>query len=102
MEEKNKSMENGEQQNLFRRPWLTVRCEDMFFPMEIISPNIIFLNIPTANTIAITKEAQICICPCQYRPGIGRTCYELCAGVCEKEDAVIGIRPTRIMEETGY
>ena len=39
----------------------------------------------------------------QYRPGIERTCYELCAGVCEKEDASPLVSAQReLWEETGY
>ena len=39
----------------------------------------------------------------QYRPGIGETCLELCAGVREKEDASPLISAQReLLEETGY
>ena len=39
----------------------------------------------------------------QYRPGIGRYCYELCAGVCEKEDSSpLESAQRELWEETGY
>ena len=54
------------------------------------------------NTIAITKDGQFVFVR-QYRPGIERTCYELCAGVCEKEDASPLVSAQReLWEETGY
>ena len=39
----------------------------------------------------------------QFRPGIGKQLYELCAGVCEKEDASPLVSAQReLLEETGY
>ena len=87
MEEKNKAWKTVSSKYLFRRPWLTVRCEDMLLPNGNHIPEYYILEYPDwVNTIAITKEGKF-VFVCQYRPGIGRTCYELCAGVCEKEDA---------------
>ena len=87
MEEKNKAWKTVSSKYLFRRPWLTVRCEDMLLPNGNHIPEYYILEYPDwVNTIAITKEGKFVFVR-QYRPGIGRTCYELCAGVCEKEDA---------------
>ena len=83
MEEKNKAWKTVSSKYLFRRPWLTVRCEDMLLPNGNHIPEFVFVR--------------------QYRPGIERTCYELCAGVCEKEDASPLVSAQReLWEETGY
>ena len=87
MEEKNRAWKTVSSKYLFRRPWLTVRCEDMLLPNGNHIPEYYILEYPDwVNTIAITKDGKFVFVR-QYRPGIERTCYELCAGVCEKEDA---------------
>lgn len=88
---------------LFRRPWLTVRCDDMLLPNGNHISEYYILEYPDwVNTIAITKEGKF-IFVRQYRPGIGKTLYELCAGVCEKEDPSPLISAQReLLEETGY
>ena len=103
MEEKNKAWQTVSSKYLFRRPWLTVRCEDMLLPNGNHIPEYYILEYPDwVNTIAITKEGKFVFVR-QYRPGIGRTCYELCAGVCEKEDVSPLVSAQReLWEETGY
>ena len=103
MEEKNKAWKTVSSKYLFRRPWLTVRCEDMLLPNGNHIPEYYILEYPDwVNTIAITKEGKF-VFVCQYRPGIGRTCHELCAGVCEKEDSSPLVSAQReLWEETGY
>ena len=87
MEEKNRAWKTVSSKYLFRRPWLTVRCEDMLLPNGNHIPEYYILEYPDwVNTIAITKDGKFVFVR-QYRPGIERTCYDLCAGVCEKEDA---------------
>ena len=76
MEEKNKAWKTVSSKYLFRRPWLTVRCEDMLLPNGNHIPEYYILEYPDwVNTIAITKEGKFVFVR-QYRPGIGRTCYE--------------------------
>ena len=87
MDEKEKAWKTVSSKYLFRRPWLTVRCEDMLLPNGNHIPEYYILEYPDwVNTIAITKEGKFVFVR-QYRPGVEKTCYELCAGVCEKEDA---------------
>lgn len=72
---------------LFRRPWLTVRRDEMQLPNGNRIPEYYILEYPDwVNTIAITRDGRFVFVR-QYRPGIARTSFELCAGVCEKEDA---------------
>lgn len=86
MEKNNEPWQVVSSKYLFRRPWLTVRCDDMLLPNGNHIPEYYILEYPDwVNTIAITKEGKF-IFVRQFRPGIGRTMYELCAGVCEKED----------------
>ena len=100
MEEKEKAWKTVSSKYLFRRPWLTVRCEDMLLPNGNHIPEYYILEYPDwVNTIAITKDGKFVFVR-QYRPGLGRTSYELCAGVCDKEDASPLVSAQR--EETGY
>ena len=103
MDEKEKAWKTVSSKYLFRRPWLTVRCEDMLLPNGNHIPEYYILEYPDwVNTIAITKEGKFVFVR-QYRPGVEKTCYELCAGVCEKEDASPLISAQReLWEETGY
>lgn len=88
---------------LHRRPWLTVRRESLQMPDGTIVPEYYVLEYPNwVNVIAITKEGKFIMVE-QYRPGIEKTCIELCAGVCEQEDASPLVSAQReLMEETGY
>ena len=103
MEEKEKAWKTVSSKYLFRRPWLTVRCEDMLLPNGNHIPEYYILEYPDwVNTIAITKDGKFVFVR-QYRPGLGRTSYELCAGVCDKEDASPLVSAQReLWEETGY
>lgn len=59
MEEKNKAWQTVSSKYLFRRPWLTVRCEDMLLPNGNHIPEYYILEYPDwVNTIAITKEGK--------------------------------------------
>jgi len=103
MEEKEKAWKTVSSKYLFRRPWLTVRCEDMLLLNGNRIPEYYILEYPDwVNTIAITKDGKFVFVR-QYRPGLGRTSYELCAGVCDKEDASPLVSAQReLWEETGY
>lgn len=47
MEEKNKAWKTVSSKYLFRRPWLTVRCEDMLLPNGNHIPEYYILEYPT-------------------------------------------------------
>lgn len=52
MEEKNKAWKTVSSKYLFRRPWLTVRCEDMLLPNGNHIPEYYILEYPDwVNTI---------------------------------------------------
>lgn len=92
-----------ESEYLHKRPWLTVRRETLEMPDGKVVPEYYVLEYPNwVNIIATTKEGKFIMVK-QYRPGIRRTCMELCAGVCEKADISPLVSAQReLMEETGY
>ena len=84
-------------------PWFTVRKESVKLPNgNILTPYYVMEYPNWINVIALTKEGKF-IFERQYRHGAGVVSYELCAGVCEKEDDSPLISAQReLMEETGY
>lgn len=61
-----------------------------------------FLNIPIGfNVIAITDDGQF-VMERQYRHGLGKTCFEIPAGVIEKGETPLEAAKRELMEETGY
>lgn len=72
---------------LHKNLWLTVRKDHVVLPNGNHIPSYYILEYPNwVNTIAITRDGQFVFIR-QYRHGLQKTSYELCAGVCEKEDA---------------
>lgn len=88
---------------LHQAPWLTVRKDHVVLPNGNHIPSYYILEYPDwVNTIAVTREGMFVFIR-QYRHGIRETSYELCAGVCEKEDASPLVSAQReLLEETGY
>jgi len=88
---------------LSREPWLTVRKEEVELPNGNRIPSYYVLEYPDwINIIAITRDGHFVMID-QYRHGLGVTEFELCAGVCEKEDGSPLISAQReLLEETGY
>ena len=90
-------------EQLHNEPWLSVRRERVQLPNGNIVPSYYILDYPDwVNVIAITKEQKFVFVK-QYRHGIQRVNYELCAGVCEAEDQSPLISAKReLWEETGF
>lgn len=88
---------------LSKEPWFTARREKVQLPNGNIIPSYYILEYPDwINVIAITREGKFII-EKQYRHASGITTYELCAGVCEKEDASpLASAKRELLEETGY
>ena len=88
---------------LFNRPWLTVRRDSYELPDGRIVPEYYILEYPDwVNTLAITKDGKF-VFVSQYRPGLKRNDYELCAGVSEKSDRNMEAAARReLLEETGF
>lgn len=87
---------------LIRRPWLTARRDRVKLPTGVEIPEYYVLEYPDwVNVIAITKEGKFVLVR-QYRHGIGETCYEICAGVCEPGEEPLVSARRELYEETGY
>lgn len=101
--ERNMKWEVLSSEYISHEPWFTVRKESVKLPNgNILSPYFVMEYPDWVNVIAITKEGKF-IFERQYRHGASTVSYELCAGVCEKEDASPMISAQReLMEETGY
>lgn len=88
---------------LSREPWFTVRRDHVRLPNGNEVPNFYIYEYPDwVCTLAITKDNKFLMVR-QYRHGLQQTSIELCAGVCEKEDASPLVSAQReLLEETGY
>ena len=87
---------------LFRRPWLTVRKDAVRLPDGRINPEFYILEYPDwVNIIAIDENGQY-VMERQFRYGLGKTCYEIAAGVIEKGETPLEAAKRELSEETGY
>lgn len=103
MNDSDKPWEVISSEYLHRAPWLTVRKDHLVLPNGNHIPSYYILEYPDwVNTIAVTSDGQFVFIR-QYRHGLQQTSYELCAGVCEKEDASpLASAQRELLEETGY
>lgn len=87
---------------LFRRPWLTVRRDCVELPDGRQNPEFYVLEYPDwVNVIAITEDGKF-VMERQYRHGLGKTCFEIPAGVIEEGEDPLDAAKRELMEETGY
>ena len=87
---------------LIRRPWLTARRDHVRLPNGSENPEHYVLEYPDwINIIAIDKEGCMLLVR-QYRHGLGRTNFELVAGVLEKDEDPLTAAKRELLEETGY
>ena len=87
---------------LFRRPWLTVRRDCVELPDGRQNPEFYVLENPDwVNVIAITEDGKF-VMERQYRHGLGKTCFEIPAGVIEEGEDPLDAAKRELMEETGY
>lgn len=100
---KNKKWKVLRSEYLAQKPWFTVRMEEVELPNGNRIPEYFVFEYPEwVNVIAITKDGRF-VFVSQYRHGLGIASYELCAGVCEKEDGSALVSARReLLEETGY
>jgi len=87
---------------LYRRPWLTVRKDCVQIPSGEVNDEFYILEYPDwVNVIAITEDGQF-VMEKQYRHGLGKTCYEIPAGVIEEGESPLEAAMRELQEETGY
>lgn len=88
---------------IFREPWLTVRKDHLSLGNGHSIPDYFILEYPVwVNVIGLTRAGEFVLVR-QYRHALGRTSYELCAGVADPGDASPQDSARReLREETGY
>lgn len=87
---------------LHRRPWLTVRKDCVRIPNGEINDEYYVLEYPDwVNVIAITEDGLF-VMERQYRHGLGKTCFEIPAGVVEAGEDPLVAAKRELQEETGY
>lgn len=89
-------------EHLFKRPWLTVRKDSVKIPSGEVNDEFYVMEYPDwVNVIAITDEGRF-VLEKQYRHGLGKTCYEIPAGVIEEGETPLEAAKRELHEETGY
>ncbi|MGN1262474.1 MAG: NUDIX hydrolase [Prevotella sp.] len=104
MENKSRDMEwkTLKSEYLIRRPWLTARRDTVELPTGAINDEYYVLEYPDwINVIAITREGKMVLVR-QYRHALGKTCYEIVAGVIENGEPPLEAAKRELQEETGY
>ena len=87
---------------IIKRPWLTARRDTVELPTGVVNDEYYVLEYPTwVNVIAVTNGGEYVFIR-QYRHGLGETCMEIVAGVCEEGEQPEAAARRELMEETGY
>lgn len=88
---------------IYQSQWLTVRKDRVELPKGPVLPSFYVLEYPDwVNVTGITKEGQLILVR-QYRHGLERVSYELCAGICDATDvSPLETAKREMLEETGY
>lgn len=86
-----------------KEPWFTVRREKVELPNGSVIPTYYVMEYPAwINVIALTREGEM-VMERQYRHGLGKVSYELCAGVVDPTDATpLEAAQRELLEETGF
>lgn len=102
MEHKVRPWHTIDTEYLIRRPWLTARRDRVELPDGRINNEFYVLEYPSwVNIIAITGDGRFVLVE-QYRQGLGRLQFELCAGVVEDGETPLEGARRELLEETGY
>lgn len=87
---------------LIRNRWLTVRKDHIRQPSGCEMEDFYVMEYPDwVNVIAITEDDRFIIEE-QYRHGLQRVNYELCAGCVEQGESPLEAAKRELLEETGF
>lgn len=88
---------------IFKDQWLTVRKDTVKLPKGPVISSYYVLEYPNwINVLGITKEGEFVFVK-QYRHGLGKVAYELCAGICDAADSSpLETAKREMLEETGF
>lgn len=86
----------------FKCKWLSVRKDKVRMPSGYEMDDFYVLEYPHfVNVIAITEDGLFLI-EKQYRHGLQKVSFELCAGCVEKGESPLDAAKRELSEETGY
>jgi ADP-ribose pyrophosphatase len=90
-----------DKQYVLKSPWLNVRKDHVLLPNGTELDDFYVLEYRHwVCIIAVTTEGKYLI-EKQYRHGINQECYELCAGIVEKDEDPLVAAKRELLEETG-
>lgn len=88
---------------IYKDQWLTVRKDKVALPNGPVIPSYYVLEYPNwVNVLGLTSGGELILVR-QYRHGLERISYELCAGICDEGDtSPMETAKREMLEETGY
>ena len=90
------------QDYVLKSKWLNVRKDIVKLPNGLILDDFYVLEYPSwVNVIAITEDGRF-VMERQYRHGLERIDYEICAGTCDNGEEPLIAAQRELLEETGF
>ena len=87
---------------IYKSQWLTVRKDAVKLPSGVELNDFYVLEYPDWIVVIVHTKNDKYLIEKQYRHGIDRECFELCAGVVEPNEDPLEAAKRELLEETGY